>query len=107
MEVVNVLRDDPNVVGALQIDEGPVRGVRLCRPHLSPPLVVKLEHEDRVFGPGLGRGHILDAMTLPEAAVAAKGLQAAFGAHASASEHDDIFPRDFSGHGRASWWCAT
>ena len=94
MQIIDVLRDDPYVIALLEIDECLVGGIGLGRPHLLPPLVVELEHKGWVFGPRLGRRHILHAVAFPEAAVAAKCLEPALGANPGAGKHDNLFHGD-------------
>lgn len=41
MKVVDVLRDNINVLATFQVDQGPVGYIWACCPHSPPPLVVK------------------------------------------------------------------
>ena len=74
VEVVHVLRDDPNVIGSLELDERAMRGVRLRRTNRLASLVVEPENTCGISIPGLRRGHILDPVPLPEAVGTTKRL---------------------------------
>ena len=54
VQVVDVLGDDPDFVGPLEVHQGPMGGIGLGRPVRPPPLVVELQHEPWIRRPGFG-----------------------------------------------------
>ena len=88
VQVVHVLGDDAHLVPCFQRHQRLVGGVGPHCAQLAPAGVVEVDHALRVGCKGLGRGHVLDAVSLPQAARTPEGLQAAVGADACAREHD-------------------
>jgi len=68
-----------------------MRGIGLHLLNMFAAHVVKTQHKVGITGEGLRRGHIFHLMLLPQAACAAEGVNAAFGADACARQDDDVF----------------
>ncbi len=92
VQIVDILRDDQQLAApfAVQLGQRLVRGVRLLRLDRFAAHVVEAQHKLRIAFERFGRGDILDPVLLPQPAFRAKGVDAAFRAHASAGENDDI-----------------
>ncbi len=102
MQIVHVLRAQKEAIPdrRLQLRQRPMRRIRLGLFSALPPLAVKTPHARRILFPCLGRGHVLDAMPLPQPALIAKRLQPALRAHAGAGQHKDAILRvDLDGIG--------
>ena len=69
---------------------GLMGGVGMDGRQLAAALVVEILHEARVAGEGLGRGHILEPMPLPQAVIGPEGGDAGFGGDAGAGEDDEV-----------------
>ena len=79
MEIINVLRDDPDVIGPLQFDEGQMSGVGLGLTDGLAAFVVEVEDQPGVPPPGLGARHFFRPVTTPEPIGTAERLQTALG----------------------------
>ena len=90
VEVVDVLRDDGDVVVLLKLGQRQVGGVGLRGEELAPQGVVEVGDEVGVGLPALGGGYCLDGVTLPKAVAVAKGAETALGADAGACEHNEF-----------------
>ena len=90
VEVVDVLRDDGDVVMLLKLGQRQVGGVGLRGEELAPQGIVEVGDEVGVGLPALGGGYCLDGVTLPEAVAVAKGAETALGADAGACEHNEF-----------------
>ena len=91
VQVVDVLGDDPDFVGPLEVHQGPMGGIVIGPPDSPPPLVVELQHDPGIRRPGLGGRNVLDPVAFLEPVGTAKGLQAALGTDPGPGEHDDTF----------------
>ena len=91
---VDVLRAEEEPVYQLLAETGQreVRGVGLDVGNPPAALGVETPDQQRVALEAFGRGHVLDAVLLPEAVRIAKGRHAALGADARAGEHEDPLP---------------
>ena len=82
MEVINVLGDDPDVVGPLQFNECQMSGVGLSLADGLAAFVVEVEHEPRIPPPSLGARHLFRPVAAPEPIGSAEGLQPTLGTDA-------------------------
>jgi hypothetical protein len=91
VQIVDVLSDDPDVVGALQFDECQVSGVGLSLTDGPAAFVVEVEDEPRIPPPGLRARHLFRPVAALEAIGTAERLQPALGTDARPRDHHDAF----------------
>jgi hypothetical protein len=92
MQVIYILRNqcDASAELRLQFTQSDMGGIGLYVSQRGAAQVVKAVHEDGVSGKAFGRGDLLNGMTFPQPARIAKGLNAALGRNARASEDDNV-----------------
>ena len=95
VQVVHVLGDDTYAPAGhlLKLGQGQVPGIRGHGAGLGAALVIEVQHQGRVAGKAFGRGHVLDAVLLPQPIGVAEGADAAFGRYAGAGKYYKV------GHG--------
>ena len=93
VQIVDVLGHQQEIALPARFErgQGTVRGIWLdvVRQQVAPALIVEFVDEGRIAGEGLGRGHVLDAVTRPDAVGVAEGRQPGFLGDAGAGEDDD------------------
>ena len=91
MEIIHILGDQEQWAGpaALQLHQGAVRRVGRHLAEPAPAFVVKALHQRGVASEGLGRGHVLDPMLLPQPAIVSEGGKATLGGDAGPGEDDN------------------
>ena len=87
VQIVHILGDDHHVAMPLEFSQRAVCCIGFNLAQALSPRVVKVEHQLRVARPGFRRRHVVYRMVVPQAAVVAKGRQAAFGADTSTTEN--------------------
>ena len=88
VEVVHVLGHQQELArpGALELDEGVVRGIGLVGGEAPPPLVVEAVDQLRIPPEGLRGGNVLQAVALPQPVPIPEGAHAALRRDAGASQ---------------------
>ena len=91
VEIIDILGAEVEAVAeaAFERGESEVAGIRFCGCGHAAAHGIKFPDELRIALPGGGRGDFLEAVFAPEAALVAKGGDAAFGADAGAGEDED------------------
>jgi hypothetical protein len=106
VQVVDVLGDEQELARPQGVEacQRQMRGIGPDRRLEEPAATQVVEglHERGIAGEGLGRRHILDAMTLPEPVRPAEGGEPRFARDVGAGEHDDP-PAGFLMHGPWPW----
>ncbi len=91
MQVIDVLGDEQELARPFGLEAGqrPMRGIGFDFGELRAPRIVKFMYERGVAREGLRRRDILDTMTFPQAVLAPKSRQSAFGGNACAGQNHD------------------
>ena len=87
MQVVHILRYDPDIENFLELGQSKVCSIGLHFIQLSTPLVIEFENELRVGAPSLGRGHLHHIVPFPQTIAIPKSLQPTFPADACTRQH--------------------
>ncbi len=98
VEIIDILRAEVEAVAeaAFERGESEMAGIRFCGSGHAAAHGIKFPNELRIALPGGWRGNFFEAIFPPEAALVAKGWDAAFGADAGAGENEDeILGREF------------
>ena len=93
VQVVDILRDDRNVVEVLQLGHQPMAFVGLSRVKLTPQHVVEIGDKGGVGQPTLVCGNLLYGIILPEPIGASERLEAALYGHAGSCKENDFLHR--------------
>jgi hypothetical protein len=93
VQAIHVLGDKREAIApaGFELYQSVMAGVGVNRFHLGPALVIEPPDQLRVAGKPLRTGHILNAITFPQAIGGAKGRHPTFGRHAGSGEHTHTF----------------
>lgn len=89
VEVINVLRDDMDIVSLLQFRQSDMGSVRLAVEHLAAALIIEVNDQFSVPGQSLRGADILDAVVCPETIRVAESGDAAVFADSCSCKNDN------------------